>query len=256
MQRAATRPEQRNILIQGASRGIGLEMVRQLDSRAASGQIFASCRAPERALELQQLTAASARITALPLDVADETSIRSAAERVAASVDRLDLLVNCAGLLHQDEQQPERRLQDVAASHLSSSFQVNAFGPLLVAKHFQPLLGESQQATFASISARVGSISDNRLGGWYSYRASKAAQNMFTKTLAIEWARRTRPIICLALHPGTVATELSAPFRSRTDPSKIFTVERAVQQLLAILDSATAHDSGRFIAWDGATIPW
>jgi NAD(P)-dependent dehydrogenase (short-subunit alcohol dehydrogenase family) len=109
---------------------------------------------------------------------------------------------------------------------------------------------------FASLSARVGSIGDNRLGGWYSYRAAKAAQNMFTRTLAVEWARRTRPIICLALHPGTVATDLSEPFRSRTEPSNLFSSERAARQLLGIIDRATAKDSGQFFAWDGSVIPW
>jgi NAD(P)-dependent dehydrogenase (short-subunit alcohol dehydrogenase family) len=164
--------------------------------------------------------------------------------------------MNCAGLLHEGELQPERRLKDVTAAHLATSFQINAFGPVLVAKHFEPLLGNSARAVVANLSARVGSIGDNRLGGWYSYRASKAAQNMLTRTLAIEWSRRARPIICVALHPGTVATALSAPFRSRTPPERVFSVERAAQQLLDILDGVTGDDSGRFIAWDGTTIPW
>lgn len=256
MAKAAQYPPQRRILIQGASRGIGLEMVQQLAERPETTHIFAGCRAPDRAGRLRDIALTNKRVTPLALDVSDEDSIATAARQVGDKVDQLDLLVNCAGILHAGDQQPERRLRDVEARHLTTSFTVNAFGPLLMAKHFETLLAKSPRAVFASISARVGSIGDNRLGGWYGYRASKAAQNMFTKTLAIEWARRTRPIVCLALHPGTVATDLSAPFRSRTDPEKIFSVDRAAKQLLAILDQATVADSGRFVAWDGSTIPW
>ena len=245
----------RNVLVQGASRGIGLEIARQLAQRPDTAQLVATCRSPDGAGELRTIVAAS-NSTVVALDAADEASIRAAAERVGGQLERIDLLINCAGLLHDGPLQPERRLKDVAQAHLIRSFNVNAFGPLLVAKHFEPLLIASQQALFASVSARVGSIADNRLGGWYGYRASKAAQNMFTKNLAIEWSRRTRPIICLALHPGTVATDLSEPFRGRADPSKVFDVQRAASQLLAIIDKATPADNGHFIAWDGTRIPW
>jgi NAD(P)-dependent dehydrogenase (short-subunit alcohol dehydrogenase family) len=127
---------------------------------------------------------------------------------------------------------------------------------LLVAKHFEPLLAHRERAVFASISARVGSIGDNRLGGWYAYRGSKAAQNMFTKTLAIEWARSRRNVICIALHPGTTDTELSRPFQANVPPQKLFSVERTVTQLLAVIDRLTPADSGRFLAWDGTEIAW
>jgi NAD(P)-dependent dehydrogenase (short-subunit alcohol dehydrogenase family) len=151
---------------------------------------------------------------------------------------------------------PEKRLADVRPDALAASFAVNALGPLLVAKHFEPLIARREPVVFASLSARVGSIGDNRLGGWYAYRAAKAAQNMFTKTLAIEWARSRRNVVCVALHPGTTDTGLSRPFQSGVAPEKLFAPERTVRQLLDVIDQLTPADSGRFVAWDGSSIPW
>ncbi len=152
--------------------------------------------------------------------------------------------------------QPERRLADVDAEAFLRSMRVNALGPLLMAKHFEPLLRSAQRAVFASISARVGSIGDNRLGGWYAYRASKAAQNMVTRNLSIELRRRTRGIICVALHPGTVDTALSEPFQTRVPPDRLFTPDYAAEKLLAVIESLDADSNGRFFAWDGSEIPW
>jgi NAD(P)-dependent dehydrogenase (short-subunit alcohol dehydrogenase family) len=109
---------------------------------------------------------------------------------------------------------------------------------------------------FASISARVGSIGDNRLGGWYAYRGAKAAQNMFTRTLAVEWARSRRNVVCVALHPGTTDTDLSRPFQASVPEGKLFAPARTVHQLLGVIDGLTTTDSGRFLAWDGSEVPW
>jgi NAD(P)-dependent dehydrogenase (short-subunit alcohol dehydrogenase family) len=247
-----------NVMIQGSSRGIGLEFVRQLLADAAPGRIFAACRAPQASPSLAELAAQDPRLRLVELDVASETSIREAAAAVAAEVPRLHLVVNCAGLLHDRRTgiAPEKRLADVQPDALMASFTVNAAGPLLVARHFEPLFAHRERAVFASISARVGSIGDNRLGGWYAYRGSKAAQNMFTRTLAIEWARSRRNVICVALHPGTTDTELSRPFQANVPPQKLFAVERTVAQLLAVIDRLTPADSGRFLAWDGTEIAW
>ena len=139
---------------------------------------------------------------------------------------------------------------------LRRSFEVNAFGPLLLAKALEPALPRDLPFHFASLSARVGSISDNRLGGWYAYRAAKAAQNQLLRTLAIEWRRRL-PLACVtALHPGTTATGLSEPFRSSVPPAKLFSPERAADQLLEVLAMRRADQSGEFLAWDGQPIPW
>jgi NAD(P)-dependent dehydrogenase (short-subunit alcohol dehydrogenase family) len=246
------------VLIQGSSRGIGLEFVRQLLGQPAYGRIFAACRAPHASPSLADLAAQDHRLGLLTLDVTSESSIRAAAATVAAEVPRVHLVINCAGLLHDRHAgiSPEKRLADVEPDALATSFAVNAAGPLMVAKHFEPLLLHDERAVFASISARVGSIGDNRLGGWYAYRGSKAAQNMFTKTLAIEWARSRRNVVCVALHPGTTDTELSRPFQANVPPQKLFSAERTVAQLLAVIDRLTPADSGRFLSWDGTGIAW
>jgi NAD(P)-dependent dehydrogenase (short-subunit alcohol dehydrogenase family) len=245
-------------LVQGASRGIGLEFVRQLLAQPQFGHVFAACRAPDQAAQLATLAADDRRLHLVSLDASAEDSIARAADSVASVTDRLHLVVNCAGILHGGPQAlaPEKRLADVRADALATSFAVNAFGPLLVAKHFEQLLSHRDRAVFASISARVGSIGDNRLGGWYAYRGAKAAQNMFTTTLAIEWARSRRNVACVALHPGTTDTDLSRPFQANVPPGKLFSTERTVRQLLAVIDRLTPADSGRFLAWDGSEIPW
>jgi NAD(P)-dependent dehydrogenase (short-subunit alcohol dehydrogenase family) len=245
-------------LVQGASRGIGLEFVRQLLAQPAVGGVFAGCRAPDQADELVALAANDPRLQVVPLDVAEEASIAAASATVAGATDRLHLVLNCAGILHGGAAAlaPEKRLADVRPEALAASFAVNAFGPLLIANHFEQLLAHRERAVFASISARVGSIGDNRLGGWYAYRGAKAAQNMFTKTLAIEWARTRRNVVCVALHPGTTDTGLSRPFQANVPPDKLFSPERTVRQLLEVIDRLTPAETGRFVSWDGSEIRW
>ena len=243
-------------LVQGASRGIGLAFVQQLLEQDRIGRVYATCRTPATAAELQELAAGDERLAVLTLDLLDETSIADAAARVQADSGRLDWLINCSGILHDGDMQPERSLAQVEADSLVKAFRINALGPLLVAKAFEPVLKRSRQARFASLSARVGSIGDNRLGGWVAYRASKAALNQMTRTLSIQWRRLTHPVLCVALHPGTVATDLSAPFTRSYDPAKVFTPERAARQLLDVLDGLGPDDTGGFFAWDGSPIPW
>lgn len=248
----------RHAVVQGASRGIGLALVRRLAESGDYARVVATARDPERSPELQELRARHPDTLGVEaLDVSREDSVAAAAARVAAQLPRLHLLVNCAGVLHRgDELQPEKRVEAVDAEALRRVFEVNAFGPLLVAKHFHPLLSHGDRAVLANLSARVGSIGDNRLGGWYAYRASKAAQNMFTRTLAVELGRRAPHVICVALHPGTVDTELSRPFQRGLPPERLFDPDRAARQLLAVIRDLAPEQSGSFLAWDGSTIPW
>lgn len=214
--------------------------------------VVATSRTPDALQDLQHEH--GDRLLQLRIDVEDERSVEAAAHRVASVHPRLGLLMNVAGLLHDAELGPERRVRDLDPAWLHRTYAVNAVGPLLVAKHFASLLQHERRAVLANVSARVGSIEDDRAGGWYGYRASKAAQNMFTKNLSIELTRRHGELVVIALHPGTVDTGLSKPFQRGV--KTLFSVERAAGQLLEIVDAATPDDNGRFIAWDGTTIPW
>ena len=245
-------------LVQGASRGLGLAFVKRLVEQGEYSTVIATCRSPNFASELQELVGSHAsRLLLLKLDVTDTASAQATASRIAGDDITLDLLINCAGVLHSPEGlQPEKRLQDISIEHLEQYFRINAIGPLIVAKYLVPLMARRSRAVIANLSARVGSIGDNRLGGWYGYRASKSAQNMFTKTLSIELTRTNPEIICVGLHPGTVATELSAPFSKRVNPEKLFSPEGAASKLLNVIETLTPRDTGKVFAYDGTEIPW
>jgi NAD(P)-dependent dehydrogenase (short-subunit alcohol dehydrogenase family) len=249
-------------VVSGASRGLGLAFCRLLLDVPRVRRIYATCRSPDTAGDLSGVGEGSdGRLQVLAMDVTREDSIAEAAQRVAADGGPVNLVLNVAGLLHGLDDGgrgpgPERRLADVTPEWLAESFRVNAAGPLLVAKHFHALLPPRDHAVFASLSARVGSIEDNRLGGWYAYRGSKAAQNMFTRGLAIELKRRCAGIVCVGLHPGTTDTGLSRPFQRGVPPEKLFTPEQAAGYLLSVVDGLGPEDNGSFRAWDGQTIPW
>lgn len=247
-----------NVMVQGASRGIGAAFCAALAGSPSVAAVVATSRDPDGSEALAAVRRdIGDRLVTVPLDLTSEASIETAARAVAGRVERLSLIINCAGLLHDGGPlQPERRLSEVTPEALQRSFAVNAWGPLLVAKHFGGLLPRRGRAVFASLSARVGSIGDNRLGGWYAYRASKAAQNMFTKNLSIELPRRHRGTLVVALHPGTVDTGLSAPFQSRVPDGQLFDPPRAARQLLDVIDGLGKEDNGGFFAWDGQPIVW
>lgn len=245
-------------VVQGASRGLGFALVEALLARPDVDAVVATSRDPGSSEGLQALgSTCGERLRCLPLDVRNEASIEQAATRTAETLGpRIHWLINCAGILHGSGWGPEKQLADVQPDRLREVFEVNAFGPILVAKHFLRLLRHDDRAILANVSARVGSIGDNRLGGWYAYRASKAAQNMFTRTLALELERRARNVVCLAIHPGTVDTDLSSPFQRNVPDEKLFEPSRAAAQLLDVMDARSRKDSGRFFAWDGQEIPW
>lgn len=190
----------------------------------------------------------------VPLDLTCEDSIRDAAHWLKDRQITPSLIFVATGLLHDGDRGPEKSLRQLDADWLLKNFQVNAIGPALVAKYFLPLMEKKEPMRFAALSARVGSISDNRLGGWHGYRASKAALNMMIRNLSIEWSRKNEKSIIVALHPGTVDTELSVPFQGNVPPGNLFDRGRAARQLLTVLEALKPGDSGKIFAWDGKEI--
>ena len=188
------------------------------------------------------------------LDLTSEASIASAACQLLQSDAPPRLIIDATGFLHGDGVSPEKSLRQLDAANLAKAFSLNAIGPALLMKHFSPLLPRSGKAVFATLSARVGSIGDNHLGGWYGYRASKAALNQLVRTAAIELKRRQPEAICVALHPGTVDSRLSAPFRKIG--LAVRSPAEAAGGLLEVIDRLRPEDSGGFFDYRGEPVPW
>lgn len=193
----------------------------------------------------------------LKLDLESEESIEAAATALQSAAGTLHLVIVATGILHGGaDLQPEKSWRTLSGPAMEKTFRLNTIGPALVAKHFLPLLARDRKAAFAALSARVGSIEDNQLGGWYAYRASKAALNMVIKTLAVELARNRKQALCVGLHPGTVDTALSKPFQGGVPAKKLFPPAHSARHLLTVLNRLTPGDSGNLFAWDGQRIPF
>jgi len=228
----------------GASGGIGEALVRQLVASGAYSRVWAGSRSGTEIAGAESFR----------FDLADEASIAQA----CADFGQLDLVIVATGLL-QDEAagiRPEKSFRALDAAAMAQVYAVNTIGPALIAKHSLPLLPKDRRGVFAAISARVGSIGDNRLGGWHAYRASKAALNMLIANFAIELARTKPQALAVGLHPGTVDTGLSAPFQKGVPEAKLFTPDYSASALLSVIDTLTPKDSGKLFAWDGAPIPF
>jgi NAD(P)-dependent dehydrogenase (short-subunit alcohol dehydrogenase family) len=233
-------------LVVGASGGIGSAVT---DLLASEG--FETVHALSRSGDDRSL----AGIRVGQIDLEDETSIVAAAAQLVEGAPLRFILV-ATGLLHDTALQPEKTYRTLDPEHLARSFRINAIGPALVAKHVLPLVPKAGKSVFAVLSARVGSIEDNRLGGWYGYRASKAALNQFVRTMAIELGRQRPEAVCVALHPGTVDTALSRPIQAGIKIKQAFSPAYSAERLLAVTDALTAVHSGQFFAWDGQSIPF
>jgi len=220
----------------GASGGIG-------------GALVEAIRAAERFDHIVALS----RGAAPSADLLDEASLERAAA-FAADKGELRLVIDATGFLHDERQGPEKNWRQIDAVKLARSFALNAIGPALIMKHVLPRLPRSGKSVFATLSARVGSIGDNRLCGWYAYRASKAALNQLARTASVELARRSPEALCIALHPGTVATPLSAPFAAAG--LEVHTPPAAARHLLEVVDRLTAEANGGFFDWRGQPVPW
>ena len=190
------------------------------------------------------------------LDIENENSLKDFKDKLSKSKLNLRLVLNATGRLHSEKLNPEKRLQHINKENLIESFSINAFAPILLAKTIEEFINKELEFNFASISARVGSITDNKTGGWYAYRAAKSAQNQLFKSLSIEWARKYPKAIITLLHPGTVNTNLSKPFHKFVPKDKLFSPQKTSNFLIDILRNQKPKDSGKFIAWDGKEIPW
>ena len=237
-------------VIIGGNGGVGREFVQQLQSSDQVESIVATHR---KAIPVEF---EHPKVTWVPVDVRKEESIEDLAKQLKETGTKPNLIINCIGILHTSEFGPEKTWRHLNAQTMHDVFAINAFAVGLLGKHLIPLIPRQGRSIFASLSARVGSIADNRLGGWYSYRASKTAHNMFVKTLSIEAWRKHPELAIVSLHPGTVDTALSEPFTARYDPKKLFTATRCVNELSTVITDLTAKDTGGFFAWDGQAIPF
>ena len=228
--------KQKNIVVIGASGAIGSAFANLLFRKYPDARIHLFSRNGKN-----------------KIDYLSEDSIAAAAD-LASKDQAFDLVIVANGILHDSDIMPEKSLQELSAKKFHHLFGVNTITPALIAKHFLPKLNKSRPSRFAALSARVGSVSDNRLGGWYAYRASKAALNMVIKNAAIEIGRRNKQAIIVGLHPGTVDSDLSKPFQRNVPDGKLFTAQYSAQKLLDVLENLTPDHSGKCFAWDGKEI--
>lgn len=234
-------------MVIGSGGGIGAALVDRLVASGRFNRIYAGNRRPHPCHH--------PNVTRLTIDILDDATLAGAGRQIARD-GALDLVIVATGLLHRGTDiRPEKSLRQLDASVMAEVFAVNSIGPALVAKHILPLLAR-RRAVAIFLSARVGSIADNRLGGWHSYRASKAALNALVRCFAIELARNSPDAIVAALHPGTVDTPLSEPFQARIAGSSLFSADHSAASILAVIDQLAPADSGGFFGWDGRPIPF
>jgi len=233
----------RTAVVVGASGGIGRALTERLANDNRYDRVFAFSRGPAQ-------FGGDGRIVSSRLDLTDEASIDAAARDVG----QCDLVFVATGVLQTPRLRPERTYRAIEADAMLEAFRINTVGPALVARSFLPILPKDRTSVFAALSARVGSITDNRLGGWHAYRASKAALNMLICNFALELARERPLAVCVGLHPGTVETALSEPFQRGVPPTQLFTPAYSAASMLNVLERLTPSDSGGLFAWDGTRI--
>lgn len=239
-------------LIVGGTGGIGEALVNELLDRGDLVIATYHQKIPTRQAD---------NLRWVKMDVSLAVSIQAAFQEIQNITAHLDWVINAVGLLHTKHQRPEKALSQIDPDFFIKNMQINALASLLIAKALKPFFtkaekSEQHPAIFATISARVGSISDNRLGGWYSYRMSKAALNMGMKNLSLEWQRSLKNVCVTVLQPGTVDTQLSKPFQGGVSEDKLFSAKFSAKQLIAVLDKLNASQSGSFLDWSGKPIAW
>lgn len=238
-------------VILGASGGIGNAFVQHLASTGKFSKIFTLSRKQH-----DQSPADDPAIVRIQITGYDDTSLQVAAQTIRDQTDDINFALAATGFLHDQTVRPEKSLGQINEAALHKLFAANTVVPIIFAKHFAKLMAKVQPAVLAAISARVGSISDNRLGGWYAYRASKSALNMLYKNLAIEMKRVNPNLIVSLLHPGTTDTALSRPFQANVADEKLFNPAKTAAYLYDVIRAMDNSGSGMFYGWDGKLIEW
>lgn len=245
-----------HVLICGASRGIGLALCTALLARDDVAQVWAVARKASTSMALATLAEHHGqRLKRVDCDARDEQALEALVSETLGACDHLHLVISALGILHQDGAKAEKGLTQLTLASMQASFATNTFAPILLLKHLLPLL-RKQPATFAALSARVGSIGDNRLGGWYSYRASKAALNQLLHTASIELKRLNQASTVLAIHPGTTDTDLSQPFQANVPEGQLFEPAFSADRIIELVGAHGPADTGTFWAWDDKPIVW
>ena len=241
-------------VIAGVSGAIGAALALRYLSSYPDRSLVGLCRRPETAPD-DLKNHSGVRLMAW--DAEDEQRLDVAEFKAALEASGpVDTVIYAAGLLHDDQLFPEKRLEDIDGRSMMRSYQVNCVGFALLIQRLAPALRGKHFKRIAAVSAKVGSISDNQLGGWYAYRASKAAMNMVVKNLSIELSRRYAPLACVSLHPGTTLSPLSQPFQQSLERLTVHEPEQTASNLFSVLENLDARDNGRFISWDGSDLPW
>ena len=244
-------------MVIGANRGIGLALTAEQLRDPRVARVIATHRP---GADLQQLSLLSQlhgeKLSFLALDVADVTSLEEFGRFLKQQQGGIDITIHAAGILHEENVQPEKSFTHCRPDSLMRMFQINSIGPLMVAGKLLLSQSRKRHFKFAALSAMVGSIGDNHLGGWYGYRASKTALNQFIKTLAMECRIKYPNASVMAIHPGTTDTDLSRPYQRSIKPGKLYTPEQTASRRLGVIDGTGPERSGGFLNWDGNPIPW
>ncbi|AOY89012.1 short-chain dehydrogenase [Marinobacter salinus] len=246
----------KRVVIAGASGAIGAALAARIIDRDPESRVVGLCRNPEHAPEALQ---ALDRVSLVRWDAEDSETLEPMAASLASLFPirgGIDTLIYTAVLLHADNMFPEKRLEELSADAMARSFAVNATGFGLLVRALVPWLRHRELKRIGAISAKVGSITDNHLGGWYAYRSSKAALNMLVRTMSVELPRRCRPVACVALHPGTTESALSQPFSQSLAQLEVHSPDETAGNLLAVLEGVDADSNGLFLNWDGSALPW
>ncbi|WP_375170613.1 SDR family NAD(P)-dependent oxidoreductase [Marinobacter sp.] len=244
------------VVIAGVSGAIGSALAEAILRDYPECQLVGLCRHPDRAPTALHT---HDRVSLLTWDAGDAATLDGMIgelESVIPARTGIDTLIYAAGVLHAEQMFPEKRLEDLSADAMARAFAVNATGFGLLVRALVPWLRHRELKRIAAVSAKVGSITDNRLGGWYAYRSSKAALNMLVRGLSVELPRRCKPVACVALHPGTTESALSEPFRQSLAQLKVHSPAQTADNLLAVLRGVDQDDNGRFLSWDGSELPW